>query len=170
MKNLAGVPMCDIDIAEELKTAGITLVDVPLSRGEVPYRIEGRFANFTFWRAWYYWVVKGLVPLHVAQELYADPVGKKDVRVDGHCGCPPPEKPWIHFRDASGVLLVPQDQYDEFVRVFKDEVPEIMKRQNFRFSDDPGKEGKPYVECYHIDSQEGLNLFIATLKKHGYTA
>lgn len=28
-------------------------------------------------------------------------------------------------------------------------------------------DGRPRVWCYHIDTQEGLNLFVVTLKKHG---
>ena len=99
------------------------------------------------------------MPLKWAQELYEDPIGKTDVRVAGHCGCPAPVSPWLEWIDDNGVKLVPQDQYDEFVRVFKDKVPEIMKEQNFRFSEDLERDGKAYVNCYHINTQEGLRLF-----------
>jgi len=34
------------------------------------------------------------MPLGAAEELYEDPVGHRDVRVVGHCACPPP-KDWV---------------------------------------------------------------------------
>ena len=130
MKNLAGRKDCDKFIKQELTEAGIEIVLLPepTSR-EVPFSISGRLRNFTFERAWYYWVVKGDVPLHIAKELYADPVGCKDVRVCGHCGCPPPE-----------------DWLGGFYKKWHDEhTPDT-------------------IPSYHIDSQEGLNLFTAMLR------
>lgn len=97
LPNLAGVGDCDIDIVTELQTAGIDIVPRskgPLLHSEVPYHVFGRLGSVTFVRAWYYWVVSGVgMPLWAAEELYADPIGAKDVRVVGHCGCPPP-KDW----------------------------------------------------------------------------
>ena len=97
------------------------------SNSEVPYHIIGNLGNgkFIFKRAWYYWIIKGNVPLKIAKKMYADPIGKIDVRVAGHCGCPPPEKMCYKI------------------------------------------DGKKYVTSYHIDSQEGLNLFVRTLKEEG---
>lgn len=96
MQNLAGKADCDVQIKRELERARIDIVALP-SRldAEVPASVVGRLGRFRFRRAWYYWMVAGPVPLPVAQELYADPVGIEDVRVAGHCGCPPPEKPWL---------------------------------------------------------------------------
>lgn len=131
MKNLAGNSGCDPHIVAELQAAGIDLVHhtSPLKQ-EVPASVTGRLTKngkpvFEFTRAWYYWVVGGRVPLDVARELYANPIGATDVRVVGHCGCPPPE---------------------DWVTIIK---------------------GKRYVFGYHIDSQEGLNLFVTTLKERG---
>lgn len=90
MKNLAGVHECDEDIRKELAEAGIRVVVTKKVNTEVPYSVVGQLSYFTFRRAWYYWVVEGDVPLEVANEMYATEVGKKDVRVAGHCGCPPP--------------------------------------------------------------------------------
>ena len=165
MKNLAGVPTCDQDIRIELATAGIPAVVTGKTRSEVPYTVTGHLGVFDFRRAWYYWCVSGPVPLEVAKELYADPAGEKDVRVVGHCGCPPPEAPWLTWRDEDGKELVPQNQYSEYCALFKDKADEFIKEQNIRFSDDPTRDGKAFVENYHIDTQEGLNLFAATLKK-----
>lgn len=151
MKNLAGVEDCDEHIRKELTEAGITIVDASEHKGEVPYRFIGvlgmqdfnemehsvicqydptriyaESSSFSFRRAWYYWVVVGYVPLYVAEELYNDPVGKKDVRVEGHCACPPPEE-WATKHKICGHRV---------------------------------------INSYHIDSQEGLNLFVITLKKY----
>lgn len=94
---------------------------------EFPLRcIQHGTFSFVFMRAWYYWVVMGSVPLEVAQEMYANPIGKKDVRIAGHAGRVAPEKPWIRWDN-----------------------------------------GRWIVTSYHIDSQEGLNLFVETVKKHG---
>ena len=106
------------------------IVPAPENRGEVPASIKGVLNKgsdivFTFVRAWYYWMVAGNVSLEVARIMYENPIGAKDVRVAGHCGCPPPEE-WA--RPASG---------------------------------------QRFVDNYHIDSQEGLDLFVATMKEHG---
>lgn len=90
--------------------------------------IEGwdKYFEFVFVRRWYYWSVKGYVPLKVAQEIYADSVGRRAVRAGGDCACRPPET-WIEKHYVAG-----QD----------------------------------VVSSYHIDNQEGLNLFVETVKKH----
>lgn len=122
MINLAGAKECDDQIKAELTEAKIPIVKVPQSRSEVPFSIIGKIGPFKFERLWYYYEVVGQVPLKVAQELYADPVGRKEVRVAGHCGCPPPEE-WVNHENC--------------------------------------------ISSYHIDSQNGLNLFVSTLQKHG---
>ncbi len=127
MRNLAGDKGCDPVIRRELAEAIVQIVEHGKRLdSQVPASVTGQLtlngeSVFAFRRAWYYWTVSGNVPLAVAQEMYADPVGREDVRVAGHCGCPPPEK-WAY----SG-----------------------------------------FVESYHIDSQRGLNLFAATMRKHG---
>jgi hypothetical protein len=95
MENLAGETKADLSILKELSEAGIEIVEGKKSRGEVPYTLTGRLADWTFSRAWYYWVAraeKGL-PLKVAAKLYKK--HGKVVRVEGHCGCPPPEE-WLN--------------------------------------------------------------------------
>jgi hypothetical protein len=92
MKNLAGNRECDVEIRRELTSCGIEIVELPEPRrGEVPARLTGRIGRFTFTRAWYYWVVQGSMPLARARTLYDNPVGRTDIRVEGHCGCPAPE-------------------------------------------------------------------------------
>jgi hypothetical protein len=125
MRNLAGDPDCDRFIRDELQRALIPIkeLDTP-QKGEVPAKLQGELGPYTFERAWYYWIVRGDVPLAVAQELYQHPVGKADVRVVGHCGCPPPEE-WS-TETSSG----------------------------------------PVITHYHIDTQEGLILFVNTIRKY----
>lgn len=133
MINLAGCVNCDKFINSELAGAGIAVEHITEAHcSEVPYTLTGKLGKYTFRRAWYYWVVRGDVPLAVAQELYANEIGKKDVRVVGHCGRPPPED-WL------GGYHIQHDW------------PE---RPNS-------------IPFYHIDSQAGLELFTAMLRKHG---
>jgi hypothetical protein len=88
------------------------------------YAVYGQAGNLQFERYWRYWVARGPVPLSVARELYADPIGKESVRADGHCGCPPPEE-WVEWVD-----------------------------------------GEPCVTAYHIDTAEGLALFIGKMRSY----
>lgn len=64
----------------------------------------GRLYNTVFTRAWYYWVVCGVdMPLADANELYEDPVGRKDIRVAGYAGNASPEK-WVeNVRSLAGI-------------------------------------------------------------------
>lgn len=91
MKNLAQDQGCDAHIAKELARSRIPAVSVEKTNTEVPYRIIGQLGEFTFKRGWYYWVVKGAIPFEIAKELYADPVGKTDIRFNGHAAGPDPE-------------------------------------------------------------------------------
>ncbi len=111
MRNLAGDERANESITDELEAAGIERVAID-RHGEVPATIGGRLGAFTFRRAWYYWMVEGPMPLEVARRLYADPIGVADVRVAGHCGCPPPDE-WAedgfvldyHIDSAVGLRL-----------------------------------------------------------------
>ena len=70
MKNLAGHPDPDPIVREELVKAGIPIVEGCPVRGEVRTTLQGRSGQFTFRRAWYYWMVDGPVPLSVANVMY----------------------------------------------------------------------------------------------------
>lgn len=99
-------------IRHELAGAGI-----PLCNRARDGELLGRLGPFTFERYWRYYVVDGHVPAEAAAELYADPVGHTDIRVDGMSGgCAP---------------------------------------------------GAMGCSEYHIDSTQGLRLFVATLRRHG---
>ncbi|MBI5398462.1 hypothetical protein HZB03_03275 [Candidatus Woesearchaeota archaeon] len=74
MINLAGVEEADEHIQEELCLAGIELVRGEKSEGEVPYSISGKLCDWTFNRAWYYWMASAQdgngLPLEVAAQMH----------------------------------------------------------------------------------------------------
>lgn len=158
MENLARNPTCDMFIERELRDAGIRLVRGNRQEGEVPATISGALGAFTFTRAWYYWIVEGKMPLDVAKELYEDPVGKTDVRVAGHGGCPPPEDPWIRWEDSKEREIYPLSSKPK-------NYPESEPGYE-AFFEDPSKIGKGYITLYHIDTEEGLKLFAETIRQH----
>lgn len=103
--NVAGWEQARADeqLERELLRARALVVrlDAPQPHSEVKTVVQGTCGPLRLVRAWRYWVAKGPVPLRLARMLYADPVGREDVRVAGHCGCPPPEE-WAKYElDAS---------------------------------------------------------------------
>jgi hypothetical protein len=82
-------------IRQELASAGIESHSLPRTiRGEVPTYLVGELCLWGFTRAWYYWVAEGPgIPPDVAQEFWKG--WGKEVRTDGHCGCPSPLE-WKH--------------------------------------------------------------------------
>lgn len=139
MQNLAGRDDADKFIRRELERARVPVEETQRHTGEVSYSLIGRLGNFVFIRAWYYWVVKGPMPIELAEELYADPVGQTDIRVAGHAGCPPPEE-WSEL---------------------------ILPTGGWGFSDDPEFLGaRRFVTSYHIDSEVGLRIFADAIRSH----
>lgn len=132
--NLAGVKNCDEQIRKELREAGIKVIQQDYnSSNEVPFSNFGKLGQFTFVRAWYYWCVYGNVPLNVANEIYNNPLGYRDVRTCGYAGNIDPNEMkydvYVH------------DDYSSFEKIY-------------------------VIDSYHIDSQDGLNYFTETLRKH----
>lgn len=143
------------------------------SEDEVAASITGKLGPFTLRRAWYYWVVDCRIPLEVARELYADPVGKADIRVDGHAGCPPPEERarWFTPDGRVVVKVKEEDDFREYIEkgVLSKETIDGWY-QHCVFSDDPQSVGaQGFVLSYHIDTEVGLRLFADTVKKHNLT-
>lgn len=169
MNNLAGSNKASKEVASELELAGIpAITNNDGWRNEVSTNVQGLLGGFHFSRAWKYWVVSGNVPLVVAQKLYENDLGKKDIRVAGHCGCPPPENPWLLWQTADGKKLVSSGEEDEFDLFIKSGYldPSVKDGIIFANIEDFPKLGEAYVDLYHIDSQAGLNLFVETLKAH----
>jgi hypothetical protein len=168
MKNLAGNKDCDREIRRELERARIDIVEGQVARGEVPYTVTGALAGWTFQRAWYYWVAEGQLPLEMAKRLYADPIGRTDVRVAGHCGCPPPEPPWVACFDADGIRLYSDPDGKEAITAVGLVARGLLKQEQFagtRFVPDASAvAARIVVESYHIDSEAGLRLFADALR------
>lgn len=172
--NLAGNTDADRQIGYELRLAGIDIVDATAKEAkhsEVPFTLAGQLGEFRFLRRWYYWSVTGNLPLDIAHLLYEDPIGKRDVRVAGHCGCPPPED-WAVplLADGSHVLGESwgskQSGLSKTGELVLNAQPGIMG-PNPVFHDDPAAEAaKLYVTSYHIDSQEGIDLFCQMVREH----
>jgi len=182
MRNLAGVKEADVFIQEELLLAGIDAVKGELNKGEVPYTITGKVGNWSFRRAWYYWIAsapegEGL-PLVAAQELHNRPYPIEGdnrpktygqvVRVGGDCGCPPPEEGATHY-DAQGLELVVDPEGKELAqaKICLNKMPHLQKdfeKLRFVLSLD-GIVAKSVVDSYHIDSQLGLNEFARVVRE-----
>jgi hypothetical protein len=154
-KNLAGAAYADVIIEKELKEAGIEIVNEDRIQSEVPFTLTGKLGTFLFGRAWTYWVVSCMMPLDAANEMYENEVGKKFVRVAGHCGCPPPNE-WAlpcekDLKKAMKELGLESATYGE-----------LAELQN------NGKINAPrYVQTYHIDTMPGLKFFVETTRKYG---
>ena len=163
MINLAGRSDCDEYIARELRHARITPERCEPSGREVNASIVGRLPGFLFKRAWYYYVVEGRVPLAVAHALYEDPLGRDDVRVSGHCGCPPPADPWLKYVDADGKeLLTLGDPRHDVMHGDSEIVLRVNAemRAMYRWVEDrAAAASEVFVDLYHIDSEAGLRLF-----------
>jgi hypothetical protein len=166
MINLAGVVGCDVTIRDELTKARISIVEGVRSEREVSARLTGELRGFAFTRAWYYWVVWGDMPITEARALYADPLGRTDIRVAGHCGCPPPDKWCTHF-DADGYeLYTPTEMDRACLKEWPKTHPEIMAVHDARHraSANPAASAAlSVVTNYHIDSLAGLRVFADTI-------
>lgn len=161
MINLAGNKNCDETIREELILAQIPIETVQRSKGEVPYMLIGKLNGFTFTRAWYYWVVKGPMPVANALKLFDEPLGNRDIRVVGHAGNIKPEGryPVTRWSPADNKMVIEQEEWDEAVG-FYERHPNLKHHDdNFQKKCMPhaNPESFPgYVMSYHVDSQLGL--------------
>lgn len=184
MINLAGHKDPDPIVEEELFVAGIEVERLAAAPDrEVRTRIVGRLGEIRFERAWYYWVAEGPVPLAVAQELYAQkPYGHRDVRVAGHCGCPPPADPWLTYRTADGQEVqwlhseADLDQYERFRSGTLRPLMNDVLGPLFRGERGPVATSAPErdaltasitVDSYHIDSLGGLKVFADAIRARG---
>lgn len=91
--NLAGNREADTVCTGELVLAKIEVDRLPEctreSHPEMRTVIIGSLGHWSFQRAWCYWVAKGPgIPPEIATRLHE--THGKEVRVDGHCGCPSP--------------------------------------------------------------------------------
>jgi hypothetical protein len=170
MINVAGKPFeeTDVIVHDELERCGITIITHTdlVEHPEVHTHFTGRLGKICFRRHWYYWGARGPVPIEVAQKLYETPVGQKDIRVAGHCGCPPPEQPWTTWRLPDGRHVVPAKEREEYRQFVERDVLPARYLESYVFSDDPKSVGAScFVDSYHIDSELGLYLFAKAVRR-----
>ena len=160
MKNLAGVTDADTYIRKELEAADIPIVQAHGEKHpEVPYSIGGELFGWTIRRQCYYWAVHAIpgLPLPVARRLYdMDP--RKEVRVAGHCMKPPPEE-WTEKLNAHGFRVIPNPD-KELPELFRNRMK--LELGGLSWDRDTAFE---YVGSYHIDTQEGLNLWARVVRE-----
>lgn len=138
---------------------------------ETHFNVSGKLHGWELDRAWTYWVVKtkdenSLIGIEDAKILHAKH-GKK-LRVAGHCGCPPPEHPWLYYKQRAsavhighGAVLTLDGEIHKVIdpryepdKSWLTEVEELDKKYP---GVDLGMSG------YHIDTQETFNAFCAYL-------
>jgi hypothetical protein len=166
MQNLAGHPDSTRLAKSELEAAGIPVVTLAEPYGEPKAWIGGDLHGFTFRRAWYYWVVEGRMPIDQARGLYADDVGRKDVRCAGHCACPPPDE-WCEWYAMDGIRLY-RDQDGKQAKQWADFMTGRIADDEGepRFVADPSQVhgARAYVTSYHVDSADGLRLLADVIR------
>ena len=104
----------------------------------------------------YYWRVNGLMPLKEAMELYHDPLGREDIRVNGHCMRPSPEE-WKQWFTPEGKRIVTTDEWEKGLKI---ECINEKWKAEYVSSDKPEEIGGAYVEGYHVDSEAGLRILV----------
>jgi hypothetical protein len=167
MQNLAGREDCDIFIECELVRTGIQVVRGARNGHEVNASITGKLGRFSFSRAWYYYIAVGDMPIGIARQLYADPVGQTDIRVSGHCGCPSPDDGrWAKWK-MDGKVVLPMSEKARGKEFLGSGVLKQSDMDKFSFSDSPASLGaKQYVTLYHIDSELGLFKLAEAIKRY----
>lgn len=168
MKNLAGHKNSNQFILKELEIAGLKPINCK-PEGEVKSEnysiLKTKFGEIKFDRAWSYWIVTGLIPLNIAEKIYENKIGRKDIRVTGHCEKPHP-KDWINYYTKEGKEVILQEEFNKFKKASKSL---WENRKDTFFNDyevkDSYENSIPCIDLYHIDSQEGLDLFVKIIKE-----
>lgn len=148
----------------------LKLVNVkPLPR-KVIY--DAKLGAFRFTRGdSYYWIAGGPMPLALAEKMYSDPVGKRDVRCAGDGGCRSPLT-WATWvlgnKEVTARFFNGENQEEKYLYFVE---RGILPREGFdalTFHDDPPNSGaEGYVLGYHIDSRMGLKLYVDTIRENG---
>ena len=179
MKNLAGVTDADKFILEELYLAGIEVVKVPLSNGEVPFSFVGKIGKWTLERRWYYWSASvdkeqtGL-PLKQALELNNKKHPTDDsclgdiIRAGGHAGGISPDDYVAQpiFNEELNSKLEALGYKKEYSEFLKKEYIAINYGEMAKLCNENKLIIDRYVGCYHIDEQIGLKEFASFIKEH----
>lgn len=129
--------------------------------------IKGQLGTFTFGFSNYYTMVNGMVPLAVAEELYAM-TDFREIRVAGHCGCPPPSEWATFFKDEKIV-----GSHKEYLTLTEGSLKgskiaaELIANPKYHWAESDNRSMyAAFITHYHIDSELALYIFVQTLKKH----
>ncbi len=125
---------------------------------------EGKLGHITFTHYNYYYIATGRVPLDTANELYAHPLGKRAIRVAGHCGCPPPHE-WSRRIAPDGREIVGNEVKKE-LGILGGSMAGKDWDKEYLFSDISIEGEKSYIGHYHIDGDAALMLYVNTLRKN----
>lgn len=107
----------------------------------------------------YYTIVHGIIPLEVANIIYQKyPNNPYNIRVDGGC------KDWLPIEHATDEKYKKDIQEYIEQNLSADQYLAKCKnaRRNFRRRDNDNK----YLTTYHIDSKEGLLIFLTEMKDY----
>jgi len=175
--NLAGQRNRDAEIKRELIRVGVEPLQLmqPAEHTEVPHTVIGEiktrhFGTFRFHRAWRYWIVEGLMPLAVAEKIYANPIMKEEARAGGDCGCRKPSTWSKRMREGK---VVPSPGELQTVKAALKDGSEIyqMVYDDPKFywteSEEEFLSYPQFVSTYHIDSELAMYLFVEILKQEG---
>jgi len=184
MRNAAGDHTSSEYIPKELAEARVNIDQhtAMIPDPEIKTHFTGNLHGWTFRRAWYYWIARCEDEFNDGLELkYALPLHNligQEVRLAGHCGCPSPVDNcflWCTIFAKDGKIIMPKKAWNANIKFFEaiaDKSPERMGAFKDKFipmyAKDIKKAGdsiKIVSNSYHIDTQEGFNIFTNVLKK-----
>lgn len=160
MKNLAGVAECDDFIRQELTEAGIQVICLPGMRDkhpEVKASLFGLLGANSFLKEWVTYPDAGHVKRSIKFEFLSDAAS---FRFQRH---------WYYW---SAYGYVPMTAA---VEMYESEIGRHSIRVEGHCGCPDPREyvasrplvaGQRCVSAYHIDTQDALNMFVATLRKH----
>lgn len=170
MRNLAGTGD-DAAAVRELDEAGISVrcLYEDEQPDEARLTLRGELGNWTFSRAWTYWVahckygksgltidqVNGLLRAREASKPESGyPYGRHDVRVSGSCTCPMADEVWTTDTDEVHAANVRSILDHNERSTMKLDVNRVVQRT-----------ADEKITDFHIDTQEGLNAFANLLRR-----
>ena len=149
-----------LEFNEVLKTLGI---NNPLISTKSRY---GESEQVHFWQniaiyfgGSYYTVVRGKVPLEVANIIYQKyPNNPYEIRVDGGCNDYVPNEHAVDDKYKREIQehIEKEHTFDEYLENCKRSRKNLLRR----------KSDNKYIETYHIDSKEGLVILLTELKDY----
>jgi hypothetical protein len=161
-----------LECAIELQDAGVPIVLLPPESiiDGVDSRAGGELGGFTFRRTFsrYYWVVRGPMPLDLAERIYANPDGRYYVRAGGHGSArhPRDETTW-RAPDGRQIAIDPGGKQRAELATLIAQHPSLATAAAGylwcnALEEVEGALG--FVELYHVDTAGGLRLLADTIK------